>query len=130
MNKFLRYWFPVLLYVTLIFTVSSIQNLKVPDVPGLTDKLVHGAEYGVLGFLLVRALRGTNLLATSLSAALISILIGLVVGLADELYQAYVPGRISDPGDYAVDALGLVVSAALFLVLRVAGRRRGRRARA
>jgi VanZ family protein len=129
MNKFLRYWFPVLLYVTLIFTVSSIQNLRIPDFPGLTDKLVHAAEYGVLGFLLVRALRGTNLVGTSVPAALVSVLVGLVVALADELYQAYVPGRISDPGDYAVDALGLAVSAIVFLLLRAAGRR-GRGARA
>ena len=129
MSKFLRYWFPVLLYVTLIFTVSSIQNLKLPDIPGLTDKVVHAAEYGVLGFLLVRALRGTNVVATSVPAALIAILFGLLVGLADELYQAYVPGRISDPADYAVDALGLALSAIVFLLLR-ASRRRGRRARA
>ena len=129
MNKFLRYWFPVLLYVTLIFTLSSIQNLRIPDFPGLTDKLVHAAEYGVLGFLMVRALRGTNVVATSVPAALIAVLVGLLVALADELYQAYVPGRISDPADYAVDALGLAVSAIVFLLLRAAGRR-GRRARA
>ena len=129
MSKFLRFWFPVLLYVTLIFTLSSIANLKLPDVPGLSDKLAHAGEYGVLGFLLVRALRGTNVMATSLSAALVAVLFGLVIGLADELYQAHVPGRVSDPTDYAVDALGLVISAALFLALRVTGRR-GRRARA
>lgn len=127
MNPFLRFWFPVLLYVTLIFTVSSIQNLKVPELPGMSDKLVHACEYGVLGFLVVRALRGTGTVSTSLPAALVAILIGLVVGLADELYQAYVPGRSSDPLDYAVDALGLVISAALFLVLRAT--RRQRRAR-
>ena len=126
MNPFLRYWFPVLLYVTLIFTVSSIQNLKVPDLPGVTDKLVHACEYGVLGFLLVRALRGTNIVSTSVPAALVAILIGLSVGLADEIYQAYVPGRMSDPLDYAVDALGLVVSALLFLLLRASRRKRAR----
>jgi VanZ family protein len=123
-NHFLRFWFPVLLYITLIFTVSSIQNLRVPDFPGLSDKLVHACEYGVLGFLVVRALRGTTV-ASSVPAALVALLVGLSVALADELYQAYVPGRQSDPLDFAADATGLAVSALLFLVLRVA-RRRGR----
>lgn len=127
MNPFLRFWFPVLLYITLIFTVSSIQNLRVPEFPGLSDKLVHACEYGVLGFLLVRALRGTTM-ATSVPAALVALLVGLGVALADELYQAYVPGRQSDPIDFAADASGLVISALLFLLLRVARRpRRGRR---
>ena len=128
MSPFLRFWFPVLLYVALIFTISSVQDLKIPDFPGLTDKLVHAVEYGILGFLIVRALRGTNTVSTSVPAALVAILIGLSIALADEIYQAYVPGRSSDPLDYAVDALGLLVSAGIFLLLRAA--RRQRRARA
>ena len=126
MNKFLRFWFPVLLYVTLIFTVSSIPNLKIPNFPGLSDKLVHATEYGILGFLMVRALRGTTL-ASSVPAALVTLLFGLGVGLADELYQAYVPGRSSDPLDFAADASGLAVSMILFLILRATRRPRGSR---
>src|SRR5262249_17594797 len=103
LNSFLRFWFPVLLYITLIFTISSVPNLRVPNFPGLSDKLVHACEYGVLGFLMVRALRGTTM-ATSLPASLVAVLFGLGVALADELYQAYVPGRQSDPADFAADA--------------------------
>lgn len=124
MNPFLRFWFPVLLYITLIFTLSSIPNLKIPDFPGLTDKLVHACEYGVLGFLVVRALRGTTM-ATSVPAALVALLVGMGVALADELYQAYIPGRESDPLDFAADTTGLLVAGLLFLLLRVA-RRQGR----
>ena len=126
MSNFWRFWFPVLLYITLIFTVSSFQNLRVPNFPGLSDKLVHGCEYGILGYLVVRALRGTTV-ASSVPAALIAILIGLGVALADELYQAYVPGRQSDPLDFAADATGLAVSALLFLLLRATRRKGGRR---
>ncbi|HKA24557.1 MAG TPA: VanZ family protein [Candidatus Eisenbacteria bacterium] len=126
MNPFLRFWFPVLLYIVLIFTVSSIPNLRIPNFPGLSDKLVHACEYGVLGFLMVRALRGTTM-ATSVPAALVAILFGLTVALADELYQAYIPGRQSDPLDFAADSAGLAISAILFLLLR--GIRRTRTAR-
>ena len=126
MNNFWRFWFPVLLYVTLIFTLSSIPNLKVPNFPGLSDKLVHATEYGILGFLMVRALRGTTV-ASTVPAALVTLLFGLGVALCDELYQAYVPGRTSDPLDFAADASGLAVSMILFLILRVARRPRGSR---
>jgi len=125
-SNFWRFWFPVLLYITLIFTVSSIQNLRVPAFPGLSDKLVHACEYGILGFLVVRALRGTTV-TTTVPAALVAILLGLGVALADELYQAYVPGRMSDPLDFAADAAGLAVSALLFLLLRAARRKGARR---
>jgi VanZ family protein len=125
-NNFWRFWFPVFLYITLIFTLSSIANLKVPNIPGLSDKLVHACEYGVLGFLVVRALRGTTL-TTSVPAALVALLFGLVVGLSDEMYQAHVPGRVSDPLDFAADASGLAASMILFLLLRALRRPRASR---
>src|SRR5438132_4853761 len=124
MDKFLRYWVPVLLYVSLIFGLSSIENLHPPAGLEISDKVAHLTEYGLLGFLLVRALRGTNAFETSLPAALVSLLCGLAVGFADELYQAHVPGRSSDPGDYAADATGVVLSLIVFLALRVLRRRR------
>jgi VanZ family protein len=129
MDKFLRFWLPVLLYVTLIFAASSVANLQPPQVLGtFSDKAAHAVEYGILGFLLVRAIRGTELLQRSLPAGLVALIIGLAVGLADELYQAYVPGRESDPFDYLADSTGLALAVVLFLVLRGATRER-RRAR-
>lgn len=128
MDKFLRFWLPVLLYVTLIFVVSSMQNLQPPQLFGsFSDKLPHAAEYGILGFLLVRAIRGTELMERSLPAGLVALIIGLAVALADELYQAYVPGRQSDPFDYLADAVGMALAILFFLVLR--GATRGRRSR-
>jgi VanZ family protein len=128
MDKFLRFWLPVLLYVTLIFVVSSLQGLQPPQLFGtFSDKIPHAVEYGILGFLLVRAIRGTELLQRSLPAGLVALIVGLAVALADELYQAYVPGRQSDPFDYTADAVGLALAIVLFLVLR--GVTRGRRAK-
>ena len=128
MDKFLRFWLPVLLYVTLIFMASSMQGLQPPQVLGsISDKAAHAVEYGILGFLLVRAIRGAELLQRSLPAGLVALIVGLAVALADELYQAYVPGRQSDPFDYTADAVGLALAIVLFLALRTATR--GRRAR-
>jgi VanZ family protein len=125
MGKFSRFWLPVILYVGLIFFVSSLENLQAPLLFGnFSDKIPHALEYGLLGFLLVRAIRGTKLVPTSVTAGLVAILIGLAVGLSDELYQAHVPGRQSDPLDYAADTTGLVISVIFFLALRVSTRRR------
>jgi VanZ family protein len=118
MSLFTRYWLPVLAYVALIFTLSSLPGLQAPVDLGLSDKFVHATEYGLLGFLIVRALRGSNTIDASAPAAMASVLIGLLVALADELYQSLVPGRRSDPLDYAADATGLVTAAGLFLLLR------------
>jgi VanZ family protein len=129
MSVLVRYWLPVLLYVSLIFGLSSFPGLQAPVDLGISDKLVHATEYGLLGFLLVRALRGSNAISASAPAAAASVLIGLVVALADELYQSLVPGRSSDPLDYAADASGLVLAATLFLILRTGPSRRGRATR-
>jgi VanZ family protein len=131
MGKLVRFWLPVLLYVALIFVVSSIQNLQPPQLFGpLSDKIPHACEYGILGFLLVRAMRGTNVVGASVRAGLVALILGMAVALSDELYQAHVPGRQSDPLDFLADTIGLLLSVFAFLVLRVStrGQRRKRRA--
>lgn len=131
MDKFLRFWLPVLLYVALIFAASSVANLQPPQVFGsLSDKAAHAAEYGILGFLLVRAIRGTELLERSVPAGLVALIIGLAIGLSDELYQAHVPGRQSDPFDFLADSLGVAVAVVFFLALRGVTRARRRAQRA
>ena len=116
-GTFWRYWLPVLLYITLIFGASSIGNLRPPQVVAGSDKLAHIAEYGILGFFLMRAFLGSGFVSTTGKAALLGIVVGLMIGLADELYQIGVPGRLSDPMDFAADALGLVLSGGLLLAL-------------
>jgi VanZ family protein len=128
MGKFLRFWLPVLLYVALIFFVSSLQNLQPPEFFGkLSDKIPHALEYGILGFFLVRAMRGTNVVGTSVPAGLVAMILGMAVALSDELYQGHVPGRQSDPLDFLADSIGLGLSVVAFLVLRVTTRKQRRR---
>jgi VanZ family protein len=116
-GTFWRYWLPVLVYIVLIFGASSISTLRPPQVVSGSDKLAHIIEYGILGFLLMRAFLGTGFVSTTGKGALLGIVVGLLVALADELYQIGVPGRLSDPLDFAADALGLVLSGVLILIL-------------
>ena len=76
------------------------------DLPGI-DKLEHAGMYGVLGFL--------GSWATGPRSPWKALLGGLAVGLAwgglDEWIQSAVPGRFSDAGDWAADALGSAAGA-------------------
>ena len=120
----IRFWLPVLLYIALIFWVSSISSVRLPGGGNGLDKVAHAAEYGLLCFLLVRALRESDLVDSLAVASAVALVIGLCVGLADELFQSIVPGRESDPSDYAADAAGLVLAVFLYALYR-----RGRRGR-
>ena len=109
-GRFARYWLPVLLYVGLIFTVSSLPQIVAPVRLDDADKLAHLLEYGVLGYLLVRALRGTRRWQAPLAGGLLALAIGLGIGAADEAYQSTVPGRESSVHDWMADATGLVLA--------------------
>jgi len=108
---FLRYWLPVIVYVGLIFTVSSIHGSSVPEFFPNVDKLEHLLEYSLFGLLAGRAIRFTlGPTGHRLAAAFGTIALGAVVGALDELYQSRVPGRSSDPLDWAVDVGAVAVA--------------------
>ncbi len=98
----MRAWLPPLLWVLVIFAVSSTPRLVVPPVGFLSlDKLAHFAEYLILGAFLRRAfivsprLRKRSLL---LAGGLV-----LLTALLDELHQIPIPGRFCELGDLAAD---------------------------
>jgi len=106
-QRFARYWLPVLAYVALIFILSSMSHLRSPLRFANADKVIHMCEYGILGLLLVRALRTLPASGGLLAAGALAIAIGMGVGAADETYQRGVPGRDSSPLDWVADTLGL-----------------------
>ena len=114
-------WAPPLLYAALVFALSSLsrpQDLIPPEL--LTfDKLVHLAEYGVLGALLARALAAGG--GPPGRAFAWTLVLGTLYGASDELHQAFVPGRDASALDWAADAAGTALGAALVLFLRRRG---------
>lgn len=93
----------------LIFYLSSTPDPPLPQmVLHLWDKLLHLAEYLLLGFLWAAAVRGSirrRLLLGWLAAGLF--------GLTDELHQSFVPGRDASLLDWIADALGSGLGAAI-----------------
>ena len=104
---FLSFWLPVLLYVALIFVLSTQPNLKPPFAFQFGDKLAHLLEYGGLGLLLGRAVFASARGASPPVVALIALCIGILVGTGDELIQASVPGRQSSGFDLMADTVGV-----------------------
>jgi VanZ family protein len=107
----------VLIYVAIIFFVSSRPSLHVPIGFQFGDKLAHIAEYMVLGLLLARAVRASMRLDWPLTAALLTMLVGMGVGLADELFQSLIPGRESSAFDFVADTVGLLMAQLVYLAI-------------
>jgi VanZ family protein len=100
-SRLLTAWLPVVLWAAVIFTLSSVSDLGTGL--GTWDlalrKIAHGAEFAVLGFLLLRAL-GNEL------AGLVA---GVAYAISDEIHQHFVPGRQAALLDVLVDTAGVAV---------------------
>jgi VanZ family protein len=105
-------WLPPLLYMAVIFQVSSQPNPMPVVTRVVWDKALHVVEYTVLGLLLCRALRGEGLAARR--ATLISILLTSAYGATDETHQLFVPNRHAGADDWLADTSGATAGAVLF----------------
>ena len=110
MNKFIIFWLPVIIYCVIIFTVSSMpQPLPVEiEIPYL-DKFLHAVEYGILSFLLIRALRGTQIKLAKSSLIITAVVIATLYAATDEFHQMFVPGRYPDIFDLLSDFVGALI---------------------
>ncbi len=110
----LRRWGPVVVWAAVIFVLSSIPGRSFPDIAGVVgvDKLAHMGVFGVLGFLVARAVGGGGA-----RAFLVAAIVASAYGAVDELHQQLTPGRDSSVWDFVADTLGGAVGAAANLYL-------------
>ena len=94
-------------YIMLIFIGSSIPGGSVPDVFRLTwDKLLHVIEYCILGIL------GFRYFSIILKQPLFwIIIIGMTIGIIDEIYQGIIPERFTSSTDIIADGIGVISGA-------------------
>jgi len=105
------YWLPIL-WMGVIFVLSSIRSYGVEiNLPG-ADKIAHFWEYGILGFLWLRSWmkggwpvveKGRHSAPRRTYWWQIALLVGLIYGISDEIHQLFVPGRDFDLRDWAMD---------------------------
>jgi VanZ family protein len=116
-------WAPVIIYMALIFALSSIRNPPLPPGPLISDKPLHGILYAGLSALVVRALAGGWLGEVTLGIAVRAVGISTLYGVTDELHQYFVPPRQADIRDVGADLLGAAVAAlALYVIGQLATR--------
>jgi VanZ family protein len=106
---------PVLLYIALIFLISSIPSLHAPGPYFLLkDKIAHLAEYFVLGVLMFKGI-GWAVSSSRLATFGFLLAVGVSVGALDEIYQSYIPGRTMDIADWYFDAAGVALGIGMFI---------------
>jgi len=107
--KRLRSWAPALAWVAITFVVSHQPVVVIPF--GAPDYLAHAINYGVLGVLLVWALAGGQWPAVTGPLLASAVVLAVVLGIADEFHQSFIPGREATVRDVIADAVGACAGA-------------------
>ena len=110
-------WGPVVLYVGMIFYLSS--QSKIPWAARYPDWIEHPVEYAGLAVLMARALNDGLRRPFRPGLILRAFLLCVACGIADECWQWFTPDRMSDVRDVINDSIG----SGLALVALVLGRR-------
>ena len=104
-ENFLKFWFPVILYSGIIFTISSLSRIEVPYAQYDLDKVVHVVEYAILGFLFRRAMSSTTKLSKK-TVFWVTVIFCTLYGISDEFHQSFVPGRDATWMEALADTIG------------------------
>lgn len=110
MSRQILKYIPVVLWMALIFWMSSIPDLpsnKVDVLDFIFKKTAHVMEYTVLFVLWFRALGNKN--PTQ------AIIFSLIYAFTDEMHQLFIPGRTGRLRDVAIDSIGMIVPALLIV---------------
>ncbi len=112
-RDFLFSWSPPALWSLTIFYFSSLPGDAIQLPPfRFVDKLIH---FAVFGTLVVLVLRGCRDLKRGNMCTFFGILYSVLFGLANEIYQFYVPGRFADPMDFLANVVGILVIGLLYM---------------
>ncbi len=110
----LRWWAPLIIYMGVIFWLSS---RAIPAVLSVApDYVLHFGGYFVMGILGVRAFAGGLAGPPRWPWVWCGLAVSFVYALSDEWHQSYVPGRDASGTDLIADAAG-VLAALLILSL-------------
>jgi VanZ family protein len=135
LRRFLRYWFPVLIWMVFIFGLSTTAGSPRNTswiigpivrwlVPGISDEAVgrvvlavrktaHVSEYGVLALLAWRARRKPvrdDSRPWRWSEAAFALIVAVLFAITDEWHQTFVPSREGSPRDVLIDATGATLA--------------------
>lgn len=100
---------PVIIWALVILGLSISPGIQLPETIVAPDKLGHLIAYGVLSWLLIRALAKNKSLSSK--NAILAVLAVTVYGIALEFVQwAFFPNRYFEVWDMVANATGAVLS--------------------
>jgi VanZ family protein len=115
MGQALWYWAPVVGYAGLIFSLSALshpeEQLPLFVLKGISDKVLHAVEYGMLALLCYRAFRWAAGPVVARQAVVLAIVTASVFGITDEVHQLFVPLREASWQDWLADTVGATLAA-------------------
>jgi len=112
-----KLWAPPCGLAAIIFLFSSTPGAYFPKHPDYLNNAVHFIEFGLLAFLLARALQhGRSLTHTGLVMWTTAICVSF--GFLDEAHQFIVPARMFDLKDLLFDSAGAVAGSGSYLLFR------------
>ncbi|HSY52694.1 MAG TPA: VanZ family protein [Thermoanaerobaculia bacterium] len=141
MHRFLTYWLPPIAWCAVILSAStdtfsgantgsvleriivwltghSVAPATLDTINFVVRKCAHLTEYGILGALTFRALRGERT-SWSLRWAVWAIVLTACVASIDEFHQTFVPSRTGSWHDVVLDAAGAAVAQILIRAAQV-----------
>ena len=114
MSGIIKYWLPVFLWASLIFTMSSVPGEEIPPLFPYQDIFYHITIYLILAWLLRRALRYSFMDMSLLRQIYTTVIVGLVYALTDEYHQSFVPQRDVSVVDLSMDSIGLLIGSLIY----------------
>ncbi|MBI5739379.1 MAG: VanZ family protein [Nitrospirae bacterium] len=99
------FWLVTVAYMGTIFFLSSITFI-LPKLPSNSDKIIHLIMYIPLGLLLFLSFERSGLKKYLFA---VSLVIGGIYGVSDEIHQSFVPGRVAAASDAVADFIGVFV---------------------
>ncbi|MDD3627989.1 MAG: VanZ family protein [bacterium] len=117
-KKFYIYHLPFILYLILIFVLSSIPGDNLPEVGfELNDKFIHAGIYFIaflLSYLSFANIEKPSFISKNPLA--LSLIITILYGLSDEFHQALVPNRSAEVYDFLADVGGSMLGMILIII--------------
>ena len=120
-NVFITHWLPLIIWLSVIFIVSSIHGSKfhllpfnsitqihIEEILSYRQAAFHAGEYGLLAILMYRLLR-LKLDQAYRFIYLLSLTTSILYAISDEVHQYFVPGRFATLTDLIFDTIGMIL---------------------
>ncbi|TCT12847.1 VanZ family protein [Natranaerovirga pectinivora] len=102
--------------IEIVERVMPDLNIQVGDIHKAVRKSAHFFVFLVLGILVINMLKICGVIG--IKGIIFTLLICIMIAIADEVYQLYVPGRSGEVSDVIIDTAGALVGILIYSAFR------------